>query len=191
MKKICDNISQYQILDNNKEEIKEPINYNNNNDIKTNTYEIVQIKNRDKYNLINKEEIKTKFAKKGIHIYNIEENMDSIMNNKNMNSIKFKIRENQRDEKVIEKINQIKKDFIKDNILMKQKMETKKEKNDIIPKTLNWNTPHCDLLTKSKRLANTHDGVTHLKGKRNNNEEEEKITRIHVNLKYKNSNISS
>ena len=40
-----------------------------------------------------------------------------------MNSIKFQIRENQKDEKVVEKINQIKKDFIKDNILMKQKME--------------------------------------------------------------------
>ena len=190
MKKICDNISQYQILDNNhKEEIKEPIHYNND-DIKTNTYEIVQIKNRYKCNLINKEEIKKKFAKKGIHIYNIEENMDSIMNNKNMNSIKFKIRENQKDEKVIEKINQIKKDFIKDNILMKQKMENKKEKNDIIPKTLNWSTPHCDLLTKNKRLANTNDGVTHLKGKRDNNGEE-KITRIHVNLKYKNTNINN
>ena len=71
---------------------------------------------------------------------------------------------------------------------MKQKIENKKEKNDIIPKTLNWSTPHCDLLTKNKKLVNTNNGVTHLKRKRDNNEEE-KITRIHVNLKYKNTNI--
>ena len=191
MKKICDNISQYQIKDNinNKEEIKEPINYNND-DIKTNIYEIFQIKNRDNYNAINKEEIKKKFAKQGIHIYNIEENMNSIMHNKNMNSIKFKIRENQKDEKIEEKINLVKKEFIKDNILMKEKIENKKEKNDIIPNSLHWSTPHCDLLTKNKKLVNTNDGVTHLKGKTNNNKEE-KITRIHVNLKYKNTNINN
>ena len=190
MKKICDNIAQYKIHDStdNNEKIKEPINYNKD-DIRTNTYEIIQRKKNGIYNMINAEDIKKKFAKKGIHVYDIEEDINSIMNNKNMNSINFKIRENQKDENVKEKIKQIKQDFIKDNLLMKEKMENKKEKNDITPNTLKWNTPNGNLLTKNKKLVNTNNRVIHLKGKMNDNNEEEKITRIYVNLKYKNGNV--
>ena len=39
-------------------------------------------------------DIEKKFAERGIHIYDIKENIDSVMNNKSMNKIEFKIREN-------------------------------------------------------------------------------------------------
>ena len=65
MKKICDNISQYEISDifDNKKMIDEPENYNLNN-IKTIAYEIFERKNRNNYININKEEIIKRFAKK-------------------------------------------------------------------------------------------------------------------------------
>ena len=191
MKKICGNISQFQINDNNKI-LNEQINYNKN-DIKTKIYEIIQRKNKDNYNIINIEEIRKKFANKGIHIYDIEENMNIIMDNKIMNKINFKIRDNKNDKTTTEKIKQIKQEFDNDKIIMKEKIENKKENNnynDIMPIKLNWNAPHCDLITKYKKLKETNDGITHLKG-RYDNTEEEKITRICVNLKYKNRNINN
>ena len=192
VKKISDNISQYKINDmsDNQKIIDETINYNIN-DIKTKSYEIIGRKNRGKYNNINKEEIIKKFAKKGIHVYDIEENMNSIMNNKGMNKIKLKIRENQNDKKMKGKLKKIKKDYIKAGVLMKEKYENKKDANDLISLKLGWNTPNLDLFIKNKKLVNTNNGVTHLKGKPDVNNEEKKITKIFVNLKYKNRYLNS
>ena len=191
IRKISDNISQYQIQENNK--ILNDHNYNVNN-IKEKTYEIIYTKNRNNnYNTISNEELEKKFAKKGIHVYDIKDNNKSIINNnKNINIISFKIRQNEKDEKIKDKINEIKKEFIKDNLMMKEKkeniIENKKENNDIIPRNIYWNTPNSGLFTKNKKLINTNDGITHLKGKNGKNNNEEKITKICVNLKYKNDN---
>ena len=193
MKKICDNISQYEISDifDNKKMIDEPENYNLNN-IKTISFEIFERKNRNNFININKEEIIKRFAKKGIHVYDIEENnMKLLMNDKTMNIINFKIRENQKDKKTKEKINKIKKDFIKVNLLMKEKIDNRKDISDIISPTLKWNTPNLNLLTKNKKLVNTNNGVTHLKMKTDINNEDKKITKIFVNLKYKNGFLKS
>ena len=112
--------------------------------------------------------------------------MNSIMNNKGMNKIKLKIRENKNDKKMKGKLKKIKKDFIKGGVLMKEKYENKKDANDLISLKLGWDTPNLDLYTKNKKLVNTNNGVTHLKGKPDINNEEKKITKIFVNLKYKN-----
>ena len=191
MRKISDNISQYQIQENNK--ILNDHNYNVNN-IKEKTYEIIYTKSRNNnYNITSNEELEKKFAKKGIHVYDIKDNNKPIINNnKNINVISFKIRENEKDEKIKEKIKEIQNEFIKDNLMMKAKIENKKENkkenNDIIPRDIYWNTPNSDLFTKNKKLINTNDGITHLKGKNEKNNNENKITRICVNLKYKNNN---
>ena len=116
--------------------------------------------------------------------------MNSLMNNKNFNKITFKIRENKKDEKTKEKIKEIKNDFINDNILMQIKEENKKQNNDLMPHGLKWSTPLCDIIVKNKKFVNTNDGVTHIKGRCSVNKDEEKITRIHVNLKYKNRNVN-
>ena len=188
IRRISDNIAQYQLEENNK--LLSDKNYNVH-DINTISYEIIQKKNKNNnYNIISNKEIEKKFAKKGIHIYDIKDQMNSILNNKNMNKISFKIRENNKDLKTKEKINEIKQELIKDNIMMKEKVENKNKNNDIMPITLNWNNPHCNLLTKNKNLVNTNNGLTHIKRRYDGNNENEKITRIHVNLKYKNSKLN-
>lgn len=174
LRKISDNISQYQIGNLNLK------NYDINNYTGT-EYELYT-----KKCMIN--DIEKKFAERGVHIYDIKENMDSVMNNKSMNKIEFKIRENKGDQKLKNKINEIKNELKKNNVLMHEKVNNIKENNDIIAKTLNWNTPHCDLLIKNKKLENSKDGkVIYTKGKIKPNNEEEKVTRIFVNLKYKNN----
>ena len=112
------------------------------------------------------------------------------MNNKNMNKITFKIRENKKDGNIKQKIKEIKNDLISDNILMKIKDENKKQNNDLMPHDLKWTTPHCNLIIKNKKFVNSADGVIHLKGKCGGNNNEDKITKIHVNLKYKNRNVN-
>ena len=188
IRKICDNIAQYQIQDNKNSNLLYPHGNNNINDIRTKTYEIIQMKKKDN-NIINIEQLKKKFAEKGVHIYDIQENMNSVMHNKNMNKIDFKIREKKNKDK--EKIEQIKTDLIKDNIVMKEKIEIRKDNknNDIMSKHLNWDNPHCDLLTKNKKFNNTSNDGIHIK-KKNNNHEGEKISKIVVNLKYKNGNVN-
>ena len=188
IRKLSDNISQFQIEGNNK--LLNDNNYNSEN-IEGIKYEIIQQKNKNNnYNTITIEELEKKFAKKGIHIYDIEDNMNSLMNNKNFNKITFKIRENKKDEKTKEKIKEIKNDFINHNILMQIKEENKKQNNDLMPHGLKWSTPLCDIIVKNKKFANTNDGVTHIKGRFSVNRDEDKITRIHVNLKYKNRNVN-
>ena len=188
MRKLSDNIAQFQIEGNNK--LLNDNNYNSEN-IQGIKYEIIQKKDKsNNYYTITNEELEKKFAKKGIHIYDIEENMNSLMNNKNFNKITFKIRENKKDGNIKQKINEIKNDFINDNILMKIKEENIKQNNDLMPHDLKWSTPHCNLIIKNKKFAHSTDGVIHLKGRCGGNNNEDKITRIHVNLKYKNRNVN-
>ena len=187
IRKLSDNISQFQIEGSNK--VLNDINYNTEN-IQGIKYEIIQKNYINNYSKITTEELEKKFAKKGLHIYDIKENMNSLMNNKNMNKITFKIRENQKDEKAKEKIKEIKNEFINNKILMKIEEENKKQNNDLMPNNLKWTTPLCDLIIKNKKFVNTYDGEIHLKGKCHKKNEEEKITRIQVNLKYKNQNIN-
>ena len=186
IRKLSDNISQFQIEGSNK--VLNDINYNTEN-IQGIKYEIIQKNYINNYSKITTEELEKKFAKKGLHIYDIKENMNSLMNNKNMNKITFKLRENQKDEKAKEKIKEIKNEFINNKILMKIEEENKKQNNDLMPNNLKWTTPLCDLIIKNKKFVNTYDGAIHLKGKCHKKNEEEKITRIQVNLKYKNQNI--
>lgn len=187
IRKLSDNISQFQIEGSNK--VLNDINYNTEN-IQGIKYEIIQKNYINNYSKITTEELEKKFAKKGLHIYDIKENMNSLMNNKNMNKITFKLRENQKDEKAKEKIKAIKNEFINDKILMKIREENKKQNNDLMPNNLKWTTPLCDLIIKNKKFVNTYDRAIHLKGKCHKKNEEEKITRIQVNLKYKNQNIN-
>ena len=188
IRKLSDNIAQFQIEGNNK--ILNDNNYNSEN-IQGIKYEIIQKKDKsNNYYTITNEELEKKFAKKGIHIYDIEENMNSLMNNKNFNKITFKIRENKKDGNIKQKINEIKNDFINDNILMKIKEENIKQNNDLMPHDLKWSTPHCNLVIKNKKFVNSTDGVIHLKGRCGGNNNGDKITRIHVNLKYKNRNVN-
>ena len=187
IRKLSDNISQFQIEGSNK--VLNDINYNTEN-IQGIKYEIIQKNYINNYSKITTEELEKKFAKKGLHIYDIKENMNSLMNNKNMNKITFKLRENQKDEKAKEKIKEIKNEFINNKILMKIEEENKKQNNDLMPNNLKWTIPLCDLIIKNKKFVNTYDGAIHLKGKCHKKNEEEKITRIQVNLKYKNQNIN-
>ena len=187
IRKLSDNISQFQIEGSNK--VLNDINYNTEN-IQGIKYEIIQKNYINNYSKITTEELEKKFAKKGLHIYDIKENMNSLMNNKNMNKITFKLRENQKDEKAKEKIKEIKNEFINNKILMKIEEENKKQNNDLMPNNLKWTTPLCDLIIKNKKFVNTYHGAIHLKGKCHKKNEEEKITRIQVNLKYKNQNIN-
>ena len=187
IRKLSDNISQFQIEGSNK--VLNDINYNTEN-IQGIKYEIIQKNYINNYSKITTEELEKKFAKKALHIYDIKENMNSLMNNKNMNKITFKLRENQKDEKAKEKIKEIKNEFINNKILMKIEEENKKQNNDLMPNNLKWTTPLCDLIIKNKKFVNTYDGAIHLKGKCHKKNEEEKITRIQVNLKYKNQNIN-
>ena len=187
IRKLSDNISQFQIEGSNK--VLNDINYNTEN-IQGIKYEIIQKNYINNYSKITTEELEKKFAKKGLHIYDIKENMNSLMNNKNMNKITFKLRENQKDEKAKEKIKEIKNEFINNKILMKIEEENKKQNNDLMPNNLKWTTPLCDLIIKNKKFVSTYDGAIHLKGKCHKKNEEEKITRIQVNLKYKNQNIN-
>ena len=181
MKRISDNISQMQgnnfINANNR-------NKTNNDDInneKRHTYEIKTAKNKK---LISNNELEKHFANKGIHIYDVREKMGTILCNKNDNKIEFKIRENNKENNFEGKINDIKKELKEKGLVMNEKINKKKENTDIIPQTLKWTNPHCGLLTRNINADKSNQGITHSKPPLRRNEEE-KITRIYVNLKYK------
>ena len=186
IKRISDNISQMQgnefIYQNNKN------NANiQNNDIINNsqglTYEIESTSKNKK--LISNNELEKRFAKEGMHLYDLREDTGSLVNHKNDNKIEFKIRENKNDNNFDKKINKIKKEFKDKGFVLKEKIIKKKESNDIMPDTLKWNNPHFNLLTKNKIAVKTNQGITHSKPPLNRKNEEEKITKISVNLKYK------
>ena len=181
MKRISDNISQMQgnkfINQNNRNKTNSDLINNE----KKHTYEIRTTKNKQ---LLSNNELEKHFANKGIHIYDVREKMGTILGNKNDNKIEFKIRENNKDSNYEGKINDIKKEFKDKGLVMKEKINKKKQNTDIIPQTLKWTNPHCGLLTKNINADKSNQGITHSKPPLRRNEEE-KVTRIYVNLKYK------
>ena len=186
MKRISDNISQLQgnqfinEINKNQEEEKK-----GNEELTYDIYEI-KLKNNKNNKQLSNYDIEKKFASKGIHIYDIVESNGSILNNKNDSIIAFKIRGKNKDKNFEGKINRIKKEFKDNGLIMNKKINKKKENNDIIPISLKWNDPHCDLLTKNKIAVKTNEDKIHSKYPLDRKNEEEKITRINVNLKYKN-----
>ena len=101
MKRISDNISQMQgdkfVAENSNN--KSNKNFKNINKKKNNINEGIsfEIKTKKNKKNISNHEIEKKFAEKGIHIYDIRENMDSVFHNKKNNKIYFKVRENNKD----------------------------------------------------------------------------------------------
>ena len=188
MKRISENISQMQgnqfINENNKKNKNNKNEKNNNlkNNVEGLTYEIKSIKNKK---LITNNELEKKFANKGMHVYDVRENMGNLLNNRNDNTIEFKIRENNKDSNFEGKINDIKKELKDKGIVLNEKINNKKENTDLMPSSLKWNNPHCGLLTKNINAVKSNERITHSKPPVFRKNEEEKITRISVNLKYK------
>ena len=187
MKRISDNIAQMQgnqYISKNNKNIR-----NKNNDIKQNkegalTYEI-KSKSKKNRSLLSNHDIEKQFADEGIHIFDLREDMGSIFHNNNDNKIEFKIRENNKDNSFDKKMTKIKEEFKGKGFELNEKINKKKENNELIPQTLKWNNPFCGHLTKNKIAVKTNEGRTHSKPPLNRKNEEEKITRIFVNLKYK------
>ena len=147
-----------------------------------------ELKTQKNKRFISNKEIEKKFAEKGIHIYDIRENMDSIFHNKNNYKIDFKVRENYKDNNFEGKINRLKEELLKEKgLIMNEKVYKKRQNNDLMPETLKWDNPFSDRLTKNIIAEKNIHGRTHSKPPLNRKNEEDKITRIFVNLKYKNS----
>ena len=188
IKRISDNISQIKgnIFINENKNNKNNKNFEND-ELKNNSNKrlIFEVKSSKNKKLITNYELEKHFANKGIHIYDIRENSGSLINHKNDNILEFKIRENDKDKNLEEKINKIKKEFKDKGYVINEKIDKKKENTDIIPNTLNWTNPHLNLMTKNKIAVKTNQGITHSKAPINKKNEEEKTTKITVNLKYK------
>ena len=63
-------------------------------------------------------------------------------------------------------------------------MMKKKKKAELLPSSLKWNNVNSELYTKNKNIDKTLQEKTHSKPISNNNEQ--KMTKIFVNVKYKN-----
>ena len=175
IKKISENISQLQgnqfINDSSKYKIK-----NNNNEDNIKLYEI---NSKD----INQKEIERAFAEKGIKIFDIKEDIDSIFGNKKNNRITFKIRDNEYDKNFDSKVKSVQKEFKNNkNLEIKAFSEQEKKKTDLIPNTLKWNDTNIN--SKNKNVDKNLQEKIHSKPMDNNNEP--KVTKIFYNLKYKN-----
>ena len=178
IKKISENISQIQnnqfINDSSKYKIK-----NNNEEDNIKLYEI-NSKN------INKKEVEKAFAEKGIKIYDVKENIDSILSSDKNNRITFKIRDNENDKDFNSKIKNVQNVFKeRNNAEIKTLSQEEKKKVDLIPNSIKWNSTNLNSLTKNKNVDKTLQEKTHSKPQENNNNEQ-KMTEIFVNLKYKN-----
>lgn len=191
MKRISDNISQMQgdkfVAENSNN--KSNKNFKNINKKKNNINEGIsfEIKTKKNKKNISNHEIEKKFAEKGIHIYDIRENMDSVFHNKKNNKIYFKVRENNKDGNFEGKINKIKEELYNDKgLIMNEKVNKKRENTDLMPETLKWDNPYCDKLTKYTKVDKTNHGRTHSKPPLNRKNGDNKVTKIFVNLKYKN-----
>ena len=178
IKKISENISQIQgnqfLNDSSKYKTK---NKGNEDNIKL--YEINS-------NNINKREIERAFAQKGIKIYDVKEDSEAIFGNNKNNKITFKIRDNDYDGDFISKITNIQKEFINEKKgEIKLLSQQEKNKGDLIPNSVYWNNTNINSLTKNKNVDKTLQEKTHSKPVENN-KQEQKMTQIFVNLKYKN-----
>ena len=178
IKKISENISQIQGNQflNISSKYKEKRNKNEINK----SFEI-------KSSRISEKEIEKAFADKGLHIYDIKEESTPIMGNIKDNKIIFKIRENKNDKEFENKIKNIQDDF-KNNkkVALKEAAQKKKKNVDILPSSLKWTNANSHLYTKNRNVDKTLQEKTHSKPVDNINEE--KMTKIFVNLKYKNQN---
>ena len=175
IKKISENISQIQgdqfINKSSKFKIK-----NNNDDIKS--FEI----NSDN---INQRELEKAFADKGIKIYDVKENTDSILGNNKNNKITFKVRNNDYDKDFNKKINSIKNEFKnKKNAEIKIFSQEDKKRLDLIPSSVKWDNANIGSIINNKNVDKTLQEKTHSKPLENTNNA--KMTNIFVNLKYKN-----
>ena len=187
MKRICDNISQMQGKKFINESSKKNKNFRNINKKKNNDGVSYELQTKKSKRFISNNEIEKKFAEKGIHIYDIRENMDSIFRNKKIYKIDFKVRDNYNDNNFEGKINRIKEELLKEKgLIMSEKVNKKRQNNDLMPHDLKWDNPFSDRLTKNIIAEKNIHGKTHSKPPLNRINEEDKITRIFVNLKYKN-----
>jgi hypothetical protein len=191
MKRISDNISQFQgdkfVTENNYN--KGNKNFRNISKKKNNNNEgiTLEIKTKNNKKNISCHEIEKKFAENGIHIYDIRENMDSVFHNKKNNKIYFKVRENNKDGNFEGKINKIKEELYNEKgLIMNEKINKKRENTDLMPETLKWDNPYCDKITKYTKVDKNIQGRTHSKPPLNRKNDEDKVTKIFVNLKYKN-----
>ena len=178
IKKISENISQIQgnqfLNDSSKYKIK---NENDENNIKL--YEI------SSKNLSSKE-IERAFAQKGIKIYDVKEDSNAIFGANKNNKITFKIRDNEYDKDFNSKIKNIQKEFFKDKKAeIKVLSQQEKNKGDLIPNSVQWNSSNINSITKNKNVDKTLQEKTHSKPVESKNNEQ-KMTQIFVNLKYKN-----
>lgn len=178
IKKISENISQIQgnqfLNDSSKYKIK---NENDENNIKL--YEI------SSKNLSSKE-IERAFAQKGIKIYDVKEDSNAIFGANKNNKITFKIRDNEYDKDFNSKIKNIQKEFFKDKKAeIKVLSQQEKNKGDLIPNSVQWNSSNINYITKNKNVDKTLQEKTHSKPVESKNNEQ-KMTQIFVNLKYKN-----
>jgi len=178
IKKISENISQIQgnefLNDSSKYKIK-----NNNAEDNIKLYEI-NAKN------INQKEIERAFAEKGIRIYDVKEKVDSIFGVNKDNKITFKIRDNENDKDFNVKIKNIQNDFKnRRNVEIKPVSQQEKKQADLIPNSIKWDNTNVNSLIKNRNIDKTQQEKTHSKPIENNNNEQ-KMTQIFVNLKYKN-----
>ena len=178
IKKISENISQIQgnefLNDSSKYKIK-----NNNTEDNIKLYEI-NAKN------INQKEIERAFAEKGIRIYDVKEKVDSIFGVNKDNKITFKIRDNENDKDFNVKIKNVQNDFKnKRNVEIKPVSQQEKKQADLIPNSIKWDNTNVNSLIKNRNIDKTQQEKTHSKPIENKNNEQ-KMTQIFVNLKYKN-----
>ena len=73
----------------------------------------------------------------------------------------------------------------RNNAEIKTLSQEEKKKVDLIPNSIKWNSTNLNSLTKNKNVDKTLQEKTHSKPQENNNNEQ-KMTEIFVNLKYKN-----
>ena len=119
----------------------------------------------DKYN---EGDIKKIFGSKGVHIYDVKRNM---FDKGTYNTITFKVRENEDLGNVNAKINEITKDFEKQNYKVIINKEAKK--------TLNKSTKNMMLSKPGSKLGFINENV--------GNDESAKLTKIPEKIKYKNN----
>ena len=177
IKKISENISQIQ----GNQFINDSSKYKN---IKNNKEEDIKLFEINSNN-VNKKDLERAFAERGIKIYEVKENNDSIFGNNKNNKITFKVRNNEYGKEFENKIKNIKDEFkSKKNAEIKSFSQEDKKIVDLIPNSVKWNNTNIDSITKNKNVDKTLQEKTHSKPFEGNNNE--KMTNIFVNLKYKN-----
>ena len=125
-------------------------------------------------------------AEKGIRIYDVKEKVDSIFGVNKDNKITFKIRDNENDKDFNVKIKNVQNDFKnRRNVEIKPVSQQEKKQADLIPNSIKWDNTNVNSLIKNRNIDKTQQEKTHSKPIENNNNEQ-KMTQIFVNLKYKN-----